>query len=211
MFSFFLFYIVFVHFFYWLSCTVVFDCPLMTLQMFKNLSSWAGRDWEGSKAAIRKLNLHTNYLFGSLVVFILYLTKCPLKQKMKWQKDWKRLHATTRRVQCRKARYSTYISWQRACRFYWWDFLACILTMQLEASLLGEASPWMGNRLLVQELQNPGLWLFSSNDIGERAVKFASDFENVVTKERTQKQAMLQGVEQYRNQRPKPTKTFHNS
>ena len=39
-------------------------------------------------------------------------------------------------------------------------------------------------------------------------MKLALDYENVITKNKTQKQAMLQGVEQDRNRRPKPTKDF---
>ena len=44
------------------------------------------------------------------------------------------------------------------------------------------------------------------NDAGERAVKFASDFNGAITQDAKQHKAMLQGVQQHRRAYPKPTK-----
>ena len=42
---------------------------MLTLQLYKDLRSWSNRDPKGSKTEIKKLNLHTNYLCRSLVIF----------------------------------------------------------------------------------------------------------------------------------------------
>ena len=44
------------------------------------------------------------------------------------------------------------------------------------------------------------------NDAGERAVKFAADFNGKITRNEEQHEAMLQGVEEHRHAFPKPTK-----
>ena len=48
--------------------------------------------------------------------------------------------------------------------------------------------------------------LASVNDAGERAVKFASDFNGLLTRNPAQHGAMLQGVEEVRRRRPVPQK-----
>ena len=44
------------------------------------------------------------------------------------------------------------------------------------------------------------------NDAGERAVKFASDFNGRITHNPKQHQAMMHGVQQHRRENPKATK-----
>ena len=45
------------------------------------------------------------------------------------------------------------------------------------------------------------------NDAGERAVKFASDFNGAITRDKVQHAAMLQGIEEHQRPRPKLIKS----
>ena len=47
------------------------------------------------------------------------------------------------------------------------------------------------------------------NDAGERAVKFAADFNGAITRDPEQHQAMLQGIEKHRREHTKPTKSSY--
>ena len=55
-------YIVHVHFLYWFSCTKLCDAPVLTLQLHRDLTAWASRDEQATKAAVRKLDLHLDYV-----------------------------------------------------------------------------------------------------------------------------------------------------
>ena len=65
------FFLVYVHFPNWFSCGKMADAPFLTLQLHHDLEAWATRDADGARAAIRKLDLHTDYLNGRNVIFAL--------------------------------------------------------------------------------------------------------------------------------------------
>ena len=52
---------------YWFKSPVVLDVPALTLKLHKDLKSWDIIDPNGTRAAIRKLDLHTDYLNGQNV------------------------------------------------------------------------------------------------------------------------------------------------
>ena len=65
------FYIVYVHFYMWFSATNLADIPFLTLQLHEDLSAWQARDRDAARVALRKVDLHTDYLTGRSVVFAL--------------------------------------------------------------------------------------------------------------------------------------------
>ena len=64
-------YIGLVHFFHWFSCTKLCNAPVMTLQLRQDLKAWAQRDPKASKDAIRKLDLHVDYVHARHVTIAL--------------------------------------------------------------------------------------------------------------------------------------------
>ena len=71
------FYIIYMHFFYWFSATVTANIPGLTLELHRDLEAWKSRDDKGAKAAIKKVDRHTEYLSGRSVIFALASDKTP--------------------------------------------------------------------------------------------------------------------------------------
>ena len=65
------FYIIYIHFLYWFSCTKMADTPMLTLVLHRDLREWKSRDRIGSLAAVKKIDLHTWYLCGRSVILAL--------------------------------------------------------------------------------------------------------------------------------------------
>ena len=65
------FYIVYVHFYFWFSATCLADIPLLTLQLHEDLTAWQSRDRDAARVALKKVDLHTDYLTGRSVIFAL--------------------------------------------------------------------------------------------------------------------------------------------
>ena len=65
------FYIVFVHVFYWFSATLMADIPFLTLSLRQDLVAWQSRDRDAARTALRKIDLHTEYLSGRSVILAL--------------------------------------------------------------------------------------------------------------------------------------------
>ena len=65
------FYVIYVHYWYWMSCPVMADAPFLTLNLHRDLTAWKSRDPLGAKAGLRKVDLHTDYLAGRNVVLAL--------------------------------------------------------------------------------------------------------------------------------------------
>ena len=65
------FYMVYIHLFYWMSCTRMADAPFLTLSLYKPLEDWLARNLKGAKAAQKKVDLHTDYLTGRSVILAL--------------------------------------------------------------------------------------------------------------------------------------------
>ena len=65
------FYIVYVHFYFWFSCTRMSEVPALFLELRGDLLEWRSRDADGAKAALRKADLHMEYLTGRSVVVAL--------------------------------------------------------------------------------------------------------------------------------------------
>ena len=55
-------YIVHIHFLYWFSCTKLCDAPVLTLRLWRDLTAWAARDPQASKAAVKKIDMHLDYV-----------------------------------------------------------------------------------------------------------------------------------------------------
>ena len=64
-------YIVLIHFFYWFSCTKLCNAPVLTLRLHHDLEAWKARDPVASKAAVRKLDLHLDYVHARNVTVAL--------------------------------------------------------------------------------------------------------------------------------------------
>ena len=64
-------FLVYIYFLYWFRIKNVADAPVLTLKLYHDLQSWHAIDKEGSKAAIRKMDLYTDYLNGRSVVLAL--------------------------------------------------------------------------------------------------------------------------------------------
>ena len=75
------FYIVYIHFYYWFNATWLADIPLLTLQLHEDLVLWQKRDPDAARAALRKVDLHTDYLSGRSVIFALASKKVDNKTK----------------------------------------------------------------------------------------------------------------------------------
>ena len=65
------FYIIYVHFYYWFSCTRMAEVPVLLLELRSDLVAWRSHDADGAKAALRKADLHMEYLTGRSVVVAL--------------------------------------------------------------------------------------------------------------------------------------------
>ena len=65
------FYIIYMHFFYWFSATVAANIPGLTLDLHRDLNAWKSQDDAGARAAIKKVDLHTEYLTGRSVILAL--------------------------------------------------------------------------------------------------------------------------------------------
>ena len=61
-------FIVYIYFPNWFKCTRIADAPLLTLQLHQDLRKWKKVDKDGAKAAMKKVDLHTDYLSGRSVV-----------------------------------------------------------------------------------------------------------------------------------------------
>ena len=75
------FYIIYVHFWYWMSCPVMADAPFLTLNLHRDLTAWKKRDPEGARAGLRKVDMHTEYLGGRSVVLALASDKLSDEEK----------------------------------------------------------------------------------------------------------------------------------
>ena len=60
-------FVIFIYFYPWFKCTSLADTPQVMLKLHQNLQKWSAIDKEGAKAALRKLDLHTDYLNGRSV------------------------------------------------------------------------------------------------------------------------------------------------
>lgn len=65
------FYIVYIHVFFWFSATHMADIPFLTLTLRQDLVAWQARDPGAAQAALRKVDLHTEYLTGRSVILAL--------------------------------------------------------------------------------------------------------------------------------------------
>ena len=75
------FYVIYVHFWYWMSCRVMADAPFLTLSLHQDLSAWKSRDPNGARAGLRKVDLHTEYLTGRSVILSLASDKLANEEK----------------------------------------------------------------------------------------------------------------------------------
>ena len=75
------FYIIYVHYWYWMSCPVMADAPFLILNLHRDLTAWKARDSRGAKAGLRKVDLHTEYLSGRSVVLALASDKLSDEEK----------------------------------------------------------------------------------------------------------------------------------
>ena len=75
------FYMIYVHFWYWMSCPVMADAPFLTLSLHRDLTAWKSRDPAGARAGLCKIDLHTEYLSGRSVVLCLASNKLSFEEK----------------------------------------------------------------------------------------------------------------------------------
>ena len=75
------FYIIYVHFFHWFSCNRMAEVPVLMLELRQDLVEWRSHDANGAKAALRKADLHMEYLTGRSVVLALASQKLSLETK----------------------------------------------------------------------------------------------------------------------------------
>ena len=75
------YFIIYVHFFYWFSCTRMAEIPVLLLELRGDLLAWRSRDANGAKAALRKVDLHMEYLTGRSVIVALASEKLSLETK----------------------------------------------------------------------------------------------------------------------------------
>ena len=74
-------YIIYVHFYFWFSCTIMADVPALLLELRSDLLAWHSQDENGAKAALRKADLHMEYLTGRSVVLALASKKVSVETK----------------------------------------------------------------------------------------------------------------------------------
>ena len=75
------FFIIYVHFYFWFSCTSMAEIPVLLLELRGDLLAWCSCDANGAKAALRKADLHMEYLTGRSVVVALASNKLPVETK----------------------------------------------------------------------------------------------------------------------------------
>ena len=75
------FFIIYVHFYFWFSCTRMAEVPVLLLELRGDLLAWCSRDPNGAKAALRKADLHMEYLTGRSVVVALVSKELPIETK----------------------------------------------------------------------------------------------------------------------------------
>ena len=74
-------FIIYLHFYFWFSCNVMADIPALMLELRTDLLAWQSRDAKGAKAAMRKADLHMEYLTGRSVVLALASKKVSVETK----------------------------------------------------------------------------------------------------------------------------------
>ena len=50
------FYIIYIHFFFWISCRRMADAPWLTLTLHQDLTAWIARDADGAQAGRKKVD-----------------------------------------------------------------------------------------------------------------------------------------------------------
>ena len=75
------FYVIYVHFWYWMSCPVMADAPYLTISLHQDLTEWKSRDPRGATAGLKKVDLHTEYLAGRNVILALASDKVSFAEK----------------------------------------------------------------------------------------------------------------------------------
>ena len=75
------FFIIYVHFYFWFSCNRMAEVPVLMLELHGDLLAWRSRDANGAKAALRKADLHMEYLTGRSVILALASTKLSVETK----------------------------------------------------------------------------------------------------------------------------------
>ena len=200
-------FLVYVYFLYWFRCTNLADAPILTLDLHHDLESWNAIDKEGSQAAIRKMDLHTDYLNGRSVVltFASNLVNSETKELM----ARKLLEITPVNIQCGKP---------QAPRVYQESSLEDYIDEEswlffklsnVDPTFLNlPCSEWSSNANYISFLEVVD-GMSPLNDAGERAVKFSADFHGRLSQDKGQHQAVLQSVSEHRRSIPSGRKEHY--
>ena len=199
----FVMFIVYLYFVAWLRSVTLKDVPVITLKLFKNLSTW-GIAPEQTRAAQRKLDLHTDYLNGRNVVFALASDIVDSAQKEDMAKAL--LEKQKPEIECGRpiaprvyddSELSDFIDEES-----WLIFTSCGIEPNFLSLPVNEWPDTESYRKFCTVISS-----FSpTNDRGERAVKFGSDYHNFLNFDPTQHQAVLQTVESHRRKKPRARK-----
>lgn len=201
----FAFFIIYVHFYFWFSCTRMADVPYLMVQLHKDLLAWAARDPKGAKAAKKKADLHTEYLTGRSAILSLASDKVSDETKdamVSALKGFPREWVVDPGKPDMPSVYEDSALEDFVSEESWLFFKLC----KFDPTFLSKpAREWAAdeNYADFRKLVNS----FSPvNDVAERAVKFASDFNGKITRNDKQHEGMMQGIEAHRRANPKPTK-----
>ena len=202
-------YLIYVHFPNWFKCGKMADAPALTPQLHHDLEAWVSRDPEGARAALRKLDLHTDYLNGRSVVYAFASNRVSDDTKEAMAK--KLLATEPVDIDISKPALPRVYSDSTLSDFIDGDSWLFFKLCKLEPTFLAKpAAEWASDdsyKLFCSLVDG----FFPVNDAGERAVKFASDFNGKITLDPVQHQGMLQGIEKHRRNHPKATKSNYKS
>jgi hypothetical protein len=198
------FFIIYIYFFYWFKCTNLEDVPSLTLKLHHDLKRWEEMDKVGARAAIRKLDLHVDYLSGRNVIFSLASKDVSDEEKGEMAKTL--LSYSKVELDLGKPTIPNVYEDSRLRDFIneesWHFFAVC----NIDPSFLSvHPSEWHQDENYVR-FSSIVRGLSPVNDAGERAVKLGTDFHGSLANDPVQHQAVLQNVEAHRRIYPKPRK-----
>lgn len=197
-------FIVFIYFYYWFKCPTLSDVPALTLKLYKDLKNWERIDRIGVQAAIRKLDLHLDYLTGRNVVLSFASKEVENEEKAEMAK--KLMSFEKSEIDLGKPELPRVYHDSNLHDFIteesWHFFSIC----NLDHSFLSiHPTQWAQDESYLHFCKMVRTFT-PLNDAAERAVKLGTDFHGSLAKDFDQHEAVLQSVEAHRRILPKPTK-----
>ena len=196
-------FVICIYFLYWFQCHKLADAPALTLELYQDLQKWTTIDEQGGKAALKKLDLHTDYLNGRSVVMAFASTKVDAKTKEAMANALMAIEPIS--LETGKPDIPrVYLDSSLECYIdeESWQFFKL---SHIEPTFLNKpCSSWHSDESY-KKFCHVVNGLTPINDAGERAVKFSGDYDKQCTSHE-KRQSMLQTIDEHKTLRSSATK-----